>query len=165
MKNLLLLFSLLTITFTTTKAQNLIPLGDHYLYGENYISKEHALEVIQKDPEAYYYYQKSQNQFSSAKALGVTSIVTLSSGLLITLVSAPAAIISDRTATTAGFGLLLMAGGCLTGTIGLVKKKHANRNREKSLILYNQFNSQFKKDEYSIDLSFNGNGGGITYTF
>ena len=152
-------------TFFTTYGQRLIPIGDNFLHGEKYITKDQAKGIIKDHPDAYEYYSKSQNQFASAKVFGVTSIVTLSSGLLMSIAAAPAALISESAASTVGFGLILMLSGCVSGTVGLIKKKRAKRNLELSLIIYNQQYKEYGNSDYDIDLSINGNGVGLTYSF
>lgn len=164
MKNSILLFTILILTISNIQSQNLIPIGEHFLYGDQYVTKGQVKSIMQEKPNAYRIYNKSQNQFKSAKAFGIVSIVSLSSGLLITSISAPFAFFSDEAASSASFGLILMLGGCVSGTIGLVEKKSAKQNLEKSLILYNQGKNNDKQD-YGLDLSINGNGAGITFTF
>lgn len=80
------------------------------------------------------------------------------------LVSAPIALFSEEEAETAAFGLLLILGGWIVGTIGIIQRSSAKRNFEKSILIYNSQNREFGQTDHNIDLNIKSNGAGLTHS-
>ena len=147
----------LIITFISSQSwgQKLEVNGKEYVHGEKIIDKISFEDLLKNDVEAYEYYAKSQKQYKEAKILGFSSLGLFAIGIWSFSLDALDPSIESS---------MLIFSSYVVGTAGIITKIKAKRNKATSLLLYNH-NRSDDEQTYKIDLSLQGNGLGLTYSF
>lgn len=141
-----------------------LPSGGKYVYeGELYKYKELA-NIMATKKEPFVYFQKAVKQKINANVYGVISLVMIGGGMILTSTAEVDESVSGEFVT----GILLAMAGSIPGTVALLQNSSAKRNRKKSIIFFNDLESQsnlYYKDDYYMSFGLAPNGLGVVYQF